>query len=269
MNATQKRIVLILAAVTSLVFVAALIAWLAPSDDEPPAAGATTTTTAVATAPTDTSQPTTTTSAPTTTAPADTTTSSSTSTSTSTSTTTTSTSTTTTTSTTAPATLELRGNGLESVPFGTEAEIATQALTDLLGAPDEDSGWIPSFSGFGTCPGDQVRGLRWATMWVLMTDGSTEWRDDGVPHFFSYLNSVFYDTQSLGLATEAGIALGDRVDALRQAYGDDLAISFDDFADGFIYTITVPAPGRLGGGLTGDQDDDRITSIDGGTGCGE
>jgi hypothetical protein len=164
----------------------------------------------------------------------------------------------------------LRGDGLGSVEFGNEADIAVATLTSLLGPPDDDSGWIDSFSGFGTCPGETVRGLRWATMWVLMTDGSTEWRDDGVPHFFSYLNSVFYDdSRSLGLTTEAGIALGSPVDALRDTYGSDVAIGFEELVDGFLYTITVPAPGHLSGGLTGDQDEDLITSIDGGIGCGE
>ena len=166
--------------------------------------------------------------------------------------------------------LLLQGDGLGSVTFGDEADVAVDALTTLLGTPDDDSGWIPALSGFGTCPGEQVRGLRWATLWVLMTDGATEWRDDGVPHFFAYLNSVFYDeSRSLGLTTEEGIALGARLDAVREAYGEDLVVSFDDFADGYIYAITVTPPGRLGGGLTGDLDEDLITSIDGGSGCGE
>jgi hypothetical protein len=166
--------------------------------------------------------------------------------------------------------LVLRGDGLGSVALGDEAESAVEVLTSLLGPPDDDSGWIPALSGFGTCPGEEVRGLRWATLWVLMTDGTTEWRDDGVPHFFTYLNSVFYDeVKSLGLTTEEGIALGSTLDALREAYGEDVVVIFDDFADGYIYSITVPPPGRLGGGLTGDLDEDLITSIDGGSGCGE
>ncbi len=103
-----------------------------------------------------------------------------------------------------------------------------------------------------------------------MTDGDTEWRSDGVPHFFSYLNSVFYDdTRSLGLLTEEGIALGDPIAALIETYGDRVQISFDDLINGFIYNVDIPQPGRLGGGLTGDQNDDLVTSIDGGTGCGE
>ncbi|MBT8247437.1 MAG: hypothetical protein KJN73_06450 [Acidimicrobiia bacterium] len=257
MKPTQKRIVLILSATTVLVFVAVLIASLAPREESTDA-GATTITLEVPT----TNSPTTTTTTTTTTTEPPTTSST-------TSTSTTTTTSITTTTTTQPS-LVLRSDGLGSVGFGNEADVAVATLTTLLGPPDDDSGWIDSFSGFGTCPGEAVRGLRWATLWVLMTDGSTEWRDDGVPHFFSYLNSVFFDdSQSLGLTTEAGIALGSPVGALRDTYGSDVVVGIDELIDGFIYTITVPAPGYLSGGLTGAQDEDLITSIDGGTGCGE
>jgi hypothetical protein len=165
--------------------------------------------------------------------------------------------------------LLLQADGLGAVPFGTEAEEAVAAISEALGDPDEDSGWTPSFSGFGTCPGEQVRGLRWATMWVLMTDGATEWRNDGVPHMFTYLNSVFFDSRSIGLLTPEGVGLGDTVEALEDAYGTDLEIAFDELVEGYVFSILVPAPQRLWGGLTGEDDDDLITSIDGGWGCGE
>ena len=260
MNSNQKRIVLALAAITVLVFVAVVIASLGGSGDESVAANGTVTS---STTTTSTSEPTTV-STSTTTDP--TTVSSTTS---STSTTTTSTTTTTTTTPVAP-TLVLRADGLGAVFFGMESEAAVASLTAALGPPDEDSGWIPSFSGFGTCPGEQVRGLRWATMWALMTDGETEWRSDGIPHFFAYLNSVFYDeSQSLGLLTEEGIGLGNTVADLRDTYGDRVEITFDELIDSHAFSIVVPAPGWLWGVSTGENDADLITSIDGGSGCGE
>ena len=161
-------------------------------------------------------------------------------------------------------------NETQTMAFGTEAEIAVNMMTAVLGPPDEDSGWVPSFSGFGTCPGEEVRGIRWATLWLLMTDGGTEWRNDGVPHFFAYLNSVFYDaTRSLGLLTEDGIGLGDTVKELKDAYGKRVEINYEEFIDGYLFTIEVPPPGRMWGGLTGEKNDDLITAIDGGQGCGE
>jgi hypothetical protein len=257
MNSTQKRIVLALVGITLLVFVAVLIASVGGSGDEPIAGDTTITTTTTSAPASSTSQTTTTTEASTTTSSPTTTSS-------------TTTSTTTTSTTAPPPPLVLRGDGLGSVAFGEEADQVVETITALLGTPDEDSGWIPSFSGFGTCPGEQVRGLRWKTLWVLMTDGETEWRNDGTAHFFSYLNSVFYgDGQSLGLLTSDGIALGDPISSLRDTYGTRLQISFDELINGFFYNVDVPAPGLLSGGLTGDQDDDLITSIDGGSGCGE
>jgi hypothetical protein len=156
------------------------------------------------------------------------------------------------------------------MPFGTEPEAAVTRMTEVLGPPDEDSGWIPSFSGFGTCPGEEVRGIRWGTLWLLMTDGETEWLDNGGRHFFAYLNSVFYDdTRSLGLLTEEGIGLGDTVKQLKDAYGERVEITYEDFIEGYLFTIEVPAPGQIRGGLTGENNDDLITAIDGGRGCGE
>ena len=265
MNSRQKRIVLIMVALTGLVFVAVVIASLGGSDDDSTIGKTTTSTTVPTTSPSES------TTAPSTTSTAAPTASSS---------TTTSTDTTTTTITTAPPTVVLRADGFGSTTpdgatltmaaFGSEAETALAAITAALGPPDEDSGWIPSFSGFGTCPGEEVRALRWATMWAYMTDGNTEWRNDGVPHFFSYLNSVFVsETASLGLLTEEGIGLGDSVKALRDAYGNRVEIMYEEFYDGYVFNIDVPAPGRLWGGLTGGEDDDLITSIDGGAGCGE
>ena len=264
MNPRQKRTILIMAMVTALVFIAVAVVSLG-DNEEPTSAGAPT---APTTAPSSTTSP------PTTTATTDSTASTDT-----TSSTTSSTTTTETTTTTMPPTIVMREDGFglvsgdddqETITFGTEPELALTMMTAILGPPDEDSGWVPSFSGFGTCPGEEVRGVRWATLWLLMTDGETEWRNDGAPHFFAYLNSVFYDdTRSLGLLTEEGVGLGDTVKELKDAYGKRLEINYEEFIDGYLFTIEVPAPGQLWGGLTGEKNDDLITAIDGGQGCGE
>lgn len=260
MTSTQKRILIVLAGVTALVFAAALVAALGGDDETSDEAASSTTgvpETTTTTSTTTTSTTTTTTLAATTTTSSETTTTS----------TTTSTTTTTTTAVEPPA-LVLRHDGLGAAPFGTDVDTTISTITAALGDPDEDTGWLPSFSGFGTCPGEEVRGLRWATMWALFTDGDTEWRDDGTPHFFSYLNSVFFDeSQSVGLLTEEGVGLGDTVGSLIAAYSGDVAISYEELFEGYVFR--VDGPDILWGSLTGDQEDDRITAIDGGWGCGE
>ncbi len=108
-------------------------------------------------------------------------------------------------------------------------------------------------------------------MWAYMTDGNTEWRDDGVPHFFSYLNSVFRNRDPLHWVCSPKPASDWATPSRRFATptATPLRLSTKSFIDGYLYTIDVPEPGRLWGGLTGDADDDLITSVDGGQGCGE
>ncbi len=251
MNPAQKRIVIVLGVATALVFAAVAIAALSGPSDRPEATG-------TSVAPT-TSTSSTTTALPATSEPAGT----------STSTTTTSTTTSTTTATEPPV-LTLREDGLGEVPFGTEVEGAIARLGEILGPADDDTGWGPSFSGFGACPGERVRGVRWGTLWALFADGRTEWGSAAAPHFFAYLNSVFFDeSRSLGLLTEEGIGLGDSVASLEAAYESRLTISFEELVGGHVFIIEVAEPGVLSGALTGDGETDLITAIDGGRGCGE
>lgn len=256
MTSGQKKLVMVLSVLVGAVFVAvAVIAVTGARVDVTGSPGTVTSTTAATTATT------TSTTAPSTSTTGPSTTTSSTSTSTTTSSTT--------TTTEAPS-LTLRGDGLGEVTFGTEAEAAITRLTGILGPPAEDAGWEPSFSGFGTCPGEQVRGVRWGTLWALFTDGETEWRSDGTRHFFTYLNSVFYDeSTSLGLLTEDGVGLGDGLARLRDTYGSRVAVFYDEFFETYVFSVEWPEPGVLWGTMTGDQPTSLITTIEGGRGCGE
>ncbi|MFO7701022.1 MAG: hypothetical protein R6W79_10510, partial [Acidimicrobiia bacterium] len=66
----------------------------------------------------------------------------------------------TTTTTDPEAALELSDEGLQVgdtwVPFGTGDAQTIAAISGILGAPNRDSGWIDSFSEYGTCPGSTV-----------------------------------------------------------------------------------------------------------------
>lgn len=84
----------------------------------------------------------------------------------------------------------LRGDGLGVVELGAPPAEAVDALTEALGAPTRDTGWEPAFSEYGTCPGEQIRGVEWDHLVVLFTDGDTElgsgehlfaWRVTGAP----------------------------------------------------------------------------------------
>ncbi len=186
------------------------------------------------------------------------------------STSTTSTTTTTTTTTTVPAGPLLLGpEGVGEVLFGIGADEAIAALTALLGPPDDDSGWVDSFSQFGTCPGTVVRGLQWGRLQVLFSDGPTEWGPEGWRHFFAYVASEFLGPNDTpDMATAAGISLGSSVAELQEAYGGVLDL-VDDPIYGALYSVDELPGHPQWGFLSGLGPADRVVSIHGGIGCGD
>jgi hypothetical protein len=178
---------------------------------------------------------------------------------------------TTTTTTTAPpdptAGLRLRASGLGQVVFGTDADQTISAITEMVGAPSEDTGWDPF--NFPTCPGEQVRVVRWASLEVFFSDGATDWAPAGTPHFFHYGHSVFAGSgESLDLATENGVRLGTTVAELKEAYGPDVLV-IEDPSFGGLWEVDVPGAGILWGAVNTVTDDGVVESINGGAGCGE
>ena len=67
----------------------------------------------------------------------------------------------TTTTTTTLAPLALEPDGIGAVDFGAAPNAAIAYTTAFLGSPDRDTGWVDSFSEFGTCPPPEVRGVPW------------------------------------------------------------------------------------------------------------
>ncbi|MGH2556594.1 MAG: hypothetical protein ACRDHO_12875 [Actinomycetota bacterium] len=163
--------------------------------------------------------------------------------------------------------------GLGAVKFGADPEAVIDRLNREFGPPDEDSGYIPSFSVFGTCPGEEVRGVRWKSLLVLFTEGATDFGRQGRRHFFEYRDQLFVtsggSTDSLGLTTAEGVGLGSTVADLRAAYGDRLEIIKHSLpGDVPRFTVEVDT-GQLSGTLTGTTRADSVHAILGGYGCGE
>ncbi|HSJ27107.1 MAG TPA: hypothetical protein VLB67_02785 [Acidimicrobiia bacterium] len=243
-------LLLALVFVTAVVAVAATVARSGGNDQQ----AATTVSTATSTT---TSTSTTTTTAPTTTSTSTTPTTSTTSTST--------------TSTTVPAfptdDLLLRADGVGRLRFGDPWGEVLDVLLELLGAPDEDSGWVDQASHYGICLGDEVRFVRWGTFQVFFTDGPSDWRQDGIRHFASYSQSVYFAGRELDLVTVDGVSLGTAVGDVRAILGAEAVT--DDPIYGPVFSYDPPGPGWQWGFLSGLEPDDVVEVIFGSIACGE
>ncbi|MGI9586397.1 MAG: hypothetical protein ACR2N7_12485 [Acidimicrobiia bacterium] len=219
---------------------------------------------------TTTTRATTTTAAPTTTvAPATTTTVPPTTTTTTPQETTTTSTPTTTTEPTGPVLLSGEGvlAGEFPLPYGTDDEVTIATITAILGEPSHDSGWIDSFSGYGTCPGPLVRGVEWGSFTTLYTVAGDEFAAEGVEHFFSY----YYTSDDPHLETTEGVAIGSTNHALEAGHGGPTFVLTPWFFDetlGF-WSSDQFSSEQLWGLSTGLNPTDTVMSINGGQGCGE
>ena len=162
--------------------------------------------------------------------------------------------------------------GLEPVAYlGGDAETVIAAVTQILGAPDEDTGWVGGFHA--GCPPPETRLLRWAGLLLYFSTGRTYYWGEGHPHFFSYNFSPEPSEAELALTTAAGIGPGSTVDDLRRAYPtvEFFATHAEEAGWG------VPNVGRelffeypwFGGGATGSDTSDTISWLEAGYPCGE
>jgi hypothetical protein len=154
--------------------------------------------------------------------------------------------------------LVLRGDGLGVVDLGAPPDTAVAAVAAELGDPSVDTGWEPSFSTYGTCPGSEIRGVEWDGLVLLFTDGATAFGDG--PHLFAW--RVVGAPPAVGTAT--GLGFG--------ASADDA----EELHPGAVEVVPPeePFPGFLeidadGGPITAFLDGEVITNLEAGTPCGE
>lgn len=171
----------------------------------------------------------------------------------------------TTTSDEAPlATVELAESGLGDVLFGIDPETVVADLTARFGAPDLDSGWIPSVPNlFGTCPGETMRAIGWGSLVTIFIDDG---QSDLGGWFYTYTYGYDYaeniggvDPRGLGLKTGDGVGLGTTLATLRSVWGDGLVIDGDVELD--IWTFTA-APVGFKGLLDGSEDTSLVTLLE-------
>ena len=157
------------------------------------------------------------------------------------------------------ATIALRGDGLGVVDLGAAPDPAVAAVAAVLGQPSADTGWEPSASTYGTCPGTQIRVVTWAGVVLLFTNGRTTYGSG--QHLFGW--QVTGAPPAIGTATGLGFGA--------------TAADAHDLYPGRVDTVPAedPYPGFLrikaeGGTITAFLDGaDTITNLEAGVSCGE
>ncbi len=162
-------------------------------------------------------------------------------------------------STAAPSAVVLRANGLGIAAFGSDPDQVIATVSAVLGPPTLDSGWMDPLS-LGSCPGTEVRSVRFGDLVLDFADESTVLT--GRRHFFAY--SYGPTTDPAGLSIEGGGTLGTTVAGLRATHPSVQIYPADPTAP-----ASFAISDGLTGALTGTADTDTVTKVQGGIGCGE
>jgi hypothetical protein len=159
----------------------------------------------------------------------------------------------------------LRGDGIGAALFGGDAETVIGYVTSLLGDPSADTGWVDPFT-FAMCEGTTVRKVDWGVLSLLFGDQSNF--GSGRQHFFAweygYAGQV--GDHPVGLHTPGLVMLGSRVVDLRAEFPEVAVNEGED--DEFFSPPNFYVSDNFRGLLTGATDDDVITVMFGGLGCG-
>ena len=161
--------------------------------------------------------------------------------------------------------LVLRSEGIGSAVFGAEPQGVIDYVTSILGGNTADTGWVDPFT-FADCRGEQVRRVDWGALSLLFGDVSDV--ANGRLHFigWEYGRVGEITDEPVGLRTPGGVTRGTRIvdllvefpDAAVNEGEEDLAIPANFYVSDSFYGL-----------LTGTSDDDYVTVMFGGFGCGE
>ena len=154
--------------------------------------------------------------------------------------------------------IALRGDGLAVVDLGAPPGDALAAVRAELGEPTLDTGWQPSFSTYGTCPGSQIRAVEWDGLVLLFTDEPTE-QGEGA-HLFSWRLTG----SPPALATAEGFGVGATVGDAEDLYpGAVEVVPPEEPFPGFLVVHAV------GGEITAYLAGEVVSFLEAGTPCGE
>lgn len=161
----------------------------------------------------------------------------------------------------APPALELRVDGLGPYRIGDPFDLVVDGVAADLGGWDADSADPPSQVLVPDC-GGPTRLVSWGNLILLFVG------EAGSETFFTWsygfdpVTGNANDLRALGLTTAEGVGLGDPLDVLEAAYGDDITVAFDQAADLTTFTIDADAAEHLAGRFDGHPPEGVVQLIE-------
>jgi hypothetical protein len=177
--------------------------------------------------------------------------------------------TTTTTRAPGPVPIVLSARGLLPHEVGGPMAPVVTALSELVGGPDRETAWLDASSSvFGDCPGFEVRGFGWGSLYLV------EQRAEDGDTFFTWTYGFDHelaesgDPRGLGLRTADGIGLGSTRSDLEAVLGPRLTLIDDGTTGITTFLIDGAQPEHLRGRLSGSGDGAVVDYLERVPGCG-
>ncbi len=161
--------------------------------------------------------------------------------------------------------LLLRGDGIGSAVFGAAPDGVIEYVTSLLGGNTGDTGWVDNFA-FAACDGTRARRVDWGVLSLLFGDLSlvAGERDHFMAWEYGRIGELGGDP--VGLRTPGGTTLGTRIIDLLAEFPD---ASVNPGEEDLNSPPNFYVSDSFRGLVTGVADDEVVTVIFGGRGCGE
>lgn len=160
--------------------------------------------------------------------------------------------------------LVLRRGGIGAMDFGAAPEDVMTYVGSLFGSTTNDSDWVEA-SEYPDCAGTMVRVVDWGVLSLQFSDNSPY--GDAGQHFSGWVYGAVDEIGAApeGMVTELGLTTGSSVADLKERYPE---VEFSEGDPNGAYPDSFFVDDDLWGLLSGPGDEDVVTVLYGGAGCG-